>query len=284
MRSVLMPKLSFGFALLIGLFVLFQMGLFAVHPVWNAPLQWNLFQYCLAVVRETAVGHDLVKTAFRLLIVYTVGRILWRIIRQWVSTRKWTRVIRSRTDRESTERLNDRYRHWKTRFVAVRDDAFVAVTMGLFKPRIVVSTGLFRMFSGREAEAVLLHERYHCRRYDPLKSFLLAVIAEGLAYIPIIKAAARHYRIWKELLADRYVIRQMGTEYYLGKVLLRLSDGKVRKAEGGVSFADAAINYRILQVLDPGKPVSISFLRPNPLIASASVLLAVFGMGMGGCS
>ncbi|CCQ93962.1 Peptidase M56 BlaR1 [[Clostridium] ultunense Esp] len=285
MKPALKLNLSFGFVILFSLLVLFQMGLFAAHQVWGVPIKWDLFQYCLTIIQEASLGYNFIQVLLNLLIAYTSIRIFWRLIKQWYLTRKWTHWFREKTDPRLTKRLNDRYRNWRIRFVVVEDDGFIALTMGLFKPRIIVSTGLFRLFSKREAEAILLHEMYHCRHYDPLKAFLFAVISDGFGYIPIIKAAALHYKTWKELLADRYAMRQMGTEYYLGQVLLRMANwGNRHKVIVGVSFADAAMNFRILQVLEPNKPISISFLRWNTVILSMWILLAMLSMGMGGCS
>lgn len=284
MKPMMKSKLSFALMLLVSSLVLLQMGLFIAHQVWDVQLQWNVFQYCLTVLKETSLGHNMIKILFNLLIMYTISRMVWRVLKQGIQSWKWNRIFLSRKHSKLTKQLNHKYRKWNTNIHVVEDDAFVALTMGALRPRIIVSSGLFKMFTEKEAEAILLHERYHYDHKDPLKAFLFAVIVDGLGYIPIIKAAAHYYKTWKELLADRFVVKQMGSEYYLGNVLLRLTQwGNLDRPVAGVYFADAAINYRILQVLDPEKPVHVPFLHLKPFLLSVSILLIMLSIVIGGC-
>ncbi|HEY0829330.1 MAG TPA: M56 family metallopeptidase [Bacilli bacterium] len=169
--------------------------------------------------------------------------------------------------------------------MVVEDDAFVALTMGVLRPRIIISTGLLNMFQEKEAEAILLHEHYHYIHRDPLKSILFTIMVDGLGYIPIIKAIAGYYKIWKELLADRFVIRQMRSEFYLGSVLLCLTKWvNLNRPVEAVYFTESAINYRILQILEPEKPLHIPFLHMKSIMVSVSILFIMVSVVIGGCT
>jgi Zn-dependent protease with chaperone function len=261
------------------------MGLFIAHQIWGLQLKWNVFQFCLTVIQEQSFGHNFMKILFNVIILYTISRMVLRIIKQIYLSWKWNRIFQSRIQNKLTKQLNQKYGQWNTEIVVVEDDAFIALSMGLLRPRIIVSTRLFDMFSNKEILAILLHERYHCRHFDPLKAFLFIIFVDGMGYVPIIKAAAHYYKTCKELLADQYAVKQMGSEYYLSTVLLRLSNwGNMHRSAAGVYFADVAINYRILQVLNPQQPVRIPFMQTKPVILSISILLIMFSIVLGGCS
>jgi len=209
-----------------------------------------------------------------LVIVYTLGRLAWRCVKQIYWSRVWHERFRGSRHERLTKRLNYKYRSWGTEIIVVRDSAFIALTLGMLRPRIVVSTALFEMFGDKEIEAILLHEWHHCRNGDGLKQFLSALVEDAFGYWPIIKPIVRHYRTWKELFADRFAIRQMGTELYLGNVLLKLAKlGNVRHREGAVHFADGTMQYRIMQVLEPGQAVKVPLSLLRPLLVSCSLLL-----------
>lgn len=285
MNPTVKSNLAFALLLFSGAFILLQMGLLVAHQALNEQPQWNLLQFCLSGLQEHTVGHDITKMLFNALFVYTVLRIVLRITNQIRMSRKWNRIFQAKENKKLTKQLNYKYRGWKTRLIVVDDRAFIAVTMGIFRPKIIVSSGLLSMFSEREAKAILLHEWHHCRNYDPLKLFLTTVIMDGMGYVPIIRATVNYYKTWSELLADRFAIKQMGSVYDLANVFLRLSDrGKVRIDAVGAYFADHAINYRIMQVLEPEKPIHVPFLHLRPVLTSVFIFVFISSVVLGGCS
>lgn len=285
MNPTLRTMGSFVLVLIFGSMVLLQMGWFLAHQMFGVQISWNILQYCLALIEEQTVGHSTVKIIFNLVILYTLSRIVWRTVKQIYLTQKWNRSFEAKKHLIWTKRLNVKYRHWKTRFLVVEDEAFIAITMGLFRPRIIISTGMLGMLPPKEIEAVLLHEKYHCRHHDPLKTFLFALAVDGMGYVPIIKSAAKHYHTWRELMADRFAIKQMGSEYYLGNVLLRLAKwGNAQKTAAGVPFADADINFRIQQVLDPDQPVQVPFVQMKSVVWSICIIMIILNIAAGGCS
>jgi hypothetical protein len=76
------------------------------------------------------------------------------------------------------------------------------------------------------------------------------------------------------LLADRFAIKQMGTELHLGNVLLKLVNaGNLQQRAIGVYFAETALHYRIMQILEPDKTVNVPIALFRPLLVSFSFLL-----------
>ncbi|WP_239617982.1 M56 family metallopeptidase [Cohnella mopanensis] len=246
-----------GMVLFIAAFSV-QMGMFAAHQLGDDILRGATVTY---VVLDLIIG-------------YTLFRAIWRMIAQAYLSRKWLKLFLSIKHHKLTKRLNYKYRSLETEIIVVRDEAFIALAIGMRKPKIVVSTAALDLYSDDEVKAILLHEWHHCLNRDNAKMFLTTLLSEAFEYLPIMKPIFRYYQTWTELLADRFAIRRMGTELPLASVLLKLSKmGKMRKHAAAVHFASATLHYRIMQVLEPDKTVKVKVAVVRPLLASFSLLL-----------
>ncbi|RXZ78515.1 M56 family peptidase [Paenibacillaceae bacterium] len=258
-------KLRWIYTLLVVFLALFsvQMGLFVARQMEGGGL---------GVALWTSIVFDLI-------IGYTLIRAIWRITAQAYLSRKSHQLFRSRKHDKLTKRLNYKYSNLGTDIIVVRDEAFVALAIGMRKPIIVISTQVLNMFSDDEVKAILLHECHHCRNRDTLKLFVMTLLTEAFGYWPIMKPIFRYYQTWTELLADRFAIRQMGTELYLASVLLKLSKQIKTQHAAAVHFAASTMHYRMLQVLEPHQTVKVKIALLRPLLASLTLLLLLM---MGG--
>jgi Zn-dependent protease with chaperone function len=222
---------------------------------------------------ETLLG-PVVHCAIIVLFGYMAGAIVWRTIRQIYWSRRWLQHFKARKHNKLTKRMQYIYRSWGTEIMVVQDDAFVALTIGLFRPKIIVSTMVIDSFSEQEVKAILLHERYHCLNRDGRKMFLSSLLIDAFGYLPIVKPIVRYYETWKELFADRYAIEQMGTELYLGSILLKLAKREhLERCKTAVYFANSTLHYRVMQVLEPDKAVKVPLALWKPFLKSCSILL-----------
>jgi Zn-dependent protease with chaperone function len=285
MKPIIKSKLAFAAIVVMGIFILMQMGLYLVHEIWNVDFQWNLFQYCLTAIKETTWSHSGVKILFNLLIIYTAYNILFMLVKQSYQMYKWIRIFNNKKHEKLTKRLNDKYRNWNTEILVVKDNAFIALAIGLINPRIVISTKVLEIFEEEEVKAILLHERFHCMNFDPLKVFITSLISAGMHYVPVIKSLVNYYKTWIELIADHYAVNEMRSSYTLGKVLLRLTQiTKIQHIQFGVSFSDVAINYRIMQVIEPEKKIRVPVIYLKSVMISFLLLMIMLGTVLGGCS
>lgn len=235
-----------------------QMGVILAYQVRSGTFQGLVINY---VIIDILFG-------------YTLGMMIWRSARQAYLSQKLEKHFRARKHDKLTKRLQYKYRNWGTEIIVVQDAAFVALTIGLLRPKIVVSTMVLDRFSEMEVKAILLHERYHCRNYDGRKMFLSRLLVDAFGYLPIVKPIVRYYETWKELFADRFAIQQMGTELYLGNVLLKLAQREhLQRCETAVHFANTTLQYRVMQVLEPDKAVKVPLALLKPLLRSCSILL-----------
>lgn len=253
-------KLRSAYALMIVFVavVVVHMGTFIAYQVRNGALHGPIVYYAI----------------IDLFIGYTLGMLIWRSIRQLRLSQKWLQQFEANKHAKLTRRLNYKYHDLGTEIVVVRNDSFVALAIGMLRPKIVISTMVLAMFSDKEIKAILLHESYHCRNRDSQKLFFSALLLDAFRYLPIVKPIYRYYQTWQELYADRFAMRQMGTERYLGSVLLKLAKHRnLQRCEAAVHFASTTLQYRIMQVLEPDRCVHVPLALLMPFLRSCSIVL-----------
>lgn len=215
-----------------------------------------------------------------LLAGYTFARVGWRVGAQAYLSYKWVKHFRSIRHEKLTKRLRYQYRDLSVELLVVRDDAFVAMVIGIRKSTIVISDAVIDMFGDEELKAIILHEWHHCRNRDNAKLFFTKLLTEAFGYLPIMRPLYRYYHTWMELLADRFAIQRMGTELPLASVLLKLSKlGNMRQHAAAVHFASATMQYRIAQVLEPDQTVKVNVAVVRPMLISLSLLLLLMISG-----
>lgn len=186
--------------------------------------------------------------------IASLHRTVDTVLRQ----RHATRALLNRPGRRrchSPRRLRraDRRLGLSRRVTVVRAVQPIAFCHGLVRPRICLSTGLLRLLDDDELEALLLHERFHLRHYDPLRRALARVLGSALFFVPVIDELARHCAITQELSADRAVIAAQGHGRFLGSALYKLvaaPSGSLDPLATVASGRDAA-GMRIDHLLSP---------------------------------
>ncbi len=176
---------------------------------------------------------------------------VYSLARHWSSSQQLAQEIGERSSvpppelRRMLEGLDIRER---VQYVA--DDYPFACTCGLLRPRIILSRGLVSSLERRELEAVLLHERYHLRHYDPLKLCLSRAMGRALFFLGLGRHLSSSYERFKELAADRAAIDNLGERRYLASALLKML-GHCQPSAVGVSLlgAQSTVDLRISQSL-----------------------------------
>jgi beta-lactamase regulating signal transducer with metallopeptidase domain len=274
------------FSLLFGAGLVLLWGVFIVHQIWNVEINWGIAKSCLVFIQEKSIAHDATKVAADAFIFYTVNRMLLFAGKQWYQIRKWNREFHRQMDKGLTRKLNMKYRKLEIPFIVVNSNAFIALTIGLLRPKVVVSSWVFQNFSAQEAEAILLHEAYHYRHRDPLKMFILSLCKVGFGFVPLFRIFFKHYQMGKELLADQYAMDSMKSDFALSHVLLKLTKLHSRRiSQVGVPFAaEPSINYRIMQVLEPGRGLGLPVISVSTIVISLGIFILISSFLIGGCS
>lgn len=109
--------------------------------------------------------------------------------------------------------------------VVFEDSAPHAFCAGLLRPRIYVSTGAQLLLSADELAAVLAHERHHAEVRDPLRIFVMRVVADALFFLPVMRRLAQRYADLAELAADAAAVKRLGAQP-LASALLRFGSSE----------------------------------------------------------
>lgn len=269
--------------LTIGGFVWFQMALYLAHEWFGYNPEWGYLQYCLSFLKEKTLWHRVMVIGLNALIAYSFGMLVFVMGRQWRISKRWLREISIRRDDRLTARVNGRYPYFRNKIVVIREDKLAALTSGFFRPIIVISSQTVEQFGERELAAILWHENCHCRHHDPLRLLLLEMMRSSLPFIPILKRPVSYIWVAMELQADQYSVKRMHSAYYLANVLLFWSRSPVTVA-GGVGFADKAINYRLLQLIEPDKKLHVPLWEASSSLYSAVIVIMIAGIVASGCS
>jgi Zn-dependent protease with chaperone function len=126
--------------------------------------------------------------------------------------------------------------------VVVSDSDFWAVTHGLSRPRIALSSGLLAGLSDDELSAVLLHEEHHRRCREPLRLALARTARSVLWFLPAAGRLCQSYAAAAELAADAAAMDR------IGRLPLAQALGKLCGASlpaGAVRFAPGAGLFRL---------------------------------------
>lgn len=254
-----------------------QMFLFTLGNLFNLRIGLNLIQYC--EFRLLPLGLPIDAALLNGLVLYTVGVILWKSVMQLLLTHQMRKRFLTVQHHELTQILNRRYSTHCGRVLVARCQVPFAVTMGLIRSRVVISTGLVSLLDEEELEAVMYHEQHHSHHRDTLKGFLLQLCASVCWYVPLLDHLEQQHRVLREILADNFAASQMGNSRGIGSALLKLIKHGVpnRFSASHASFADTAINDRVKQLVKPDSPFHLRI--PSSLVlASASSILCLCAM------
>ena len=148
-----------------------------------------------------------------------------------------------------------------------------AYTIGLLKPRIVISQSLVSNVTKHELEAVVLHELYHLKNRHVLWLLVSQVISSVFFFIPFIQYLARQLKIEFELAADAFVVEKQKTKDHLcDSLALNL------QYAGGVipHFATTPIERRVESLL--GNKLSPERMGIKTVAVSTFSLLVMLGI------
>jgi Zn-dependent protease with chaperone function len=84
----------------------------------------------------------------------------------------------------------------------IEDDRPLAFCAGLLRPRVYISTGAIVLLDEPALDAVLIHERHHARRRDPLRLAAGRVLARALFFMPGLGELHVRHQSLAELSAD----------------------------------------------------------------------------------
>lgn len=113
----------------------------------------------------------------------------------------------------------------------IKTDSDFAATVGVFRPKVIISTSVINKLSKGELESVVLHELYHQQNRHGLLLILSEVISSSLFFLPLMKEVVKSMRNAFEKEADRFVVGIQKSNISLGLALSKV------KTSGNFTFA-----------------------------------------------
>lgn len=137
---------------------------------------------------------------------------------------------------------------------------------GLLRPQVYCDARIAARLGPDEQRAVLLHERCHQQRRDPIRLLLLGAVETVFGWIPAVRGRIDDARANLEIRADRYALRNGATRPHVAAALLRLGD----ITPHGVAAFGTVTEQRLQALLDDRSPTR-SWRAPLSLAAAGVV-------------
>ena len=199
------------------------------------------------------------------------------------------------------DELAERLGAARTRVLLHAYDRPLALTCGLLRPTVLLSTWMLEHLDRRELEAVLAHEIEHVARRDYLVIWLATMLRDAFFYLPTSWTAYRQLQQEKELACDELAVgatrRPLALASALGKVWQHAVEGPrfaYLASAQSLTGVGQSINSRIERLLAAPRPlagtapgragmVSASIAALVGLLAleaaNVAVMLALMGCG-----
>lgn len=212
---------------------------------------------------------------FSLSFIFVIGLMIFMI--QVISTKAYTtKILAKKTYVPQKVSSIAKHLHLQNKIDVIIDRSFISFTYGFFHPRICVSTSLISSLSKEELEAVLLHERYHVKSYDPLRLILGKTVSRMFIFIPALKDIQAHYAFLKEVAADNAVIKNSRRQPLLSALTVFLSQ-PVPSMSGVAAFiGENDLERRILHLTNHHPQESAAKLSKMGLTFSLGIVLLLF--------
>lgn len=202
-----------------------------------------------------------------------VSLSFWRLMRFLVDHRQLHQLKTTGVVPEKLRKIIHRHNFEEKTVLLISSRKLTAYTIGLFKPRIVVSQTLVQRLTEKQLEAVILHELYHLRNRHVLWLLFSRLISSLFFFVPLIEHLARQLRTEFELAADTFVVEKQKTKDHLcASLALNL------QYAGDVvpHFATSPIERRVASLLD--NKLSFERIGLKPLAVSGFSLVLMLGI------
>ena len=144
-----------------------------------------------------------------------------------------------------------------------------AFCFGLFRPRIVFTSGLVERLSDAEQAAAFWHEAQHARMREPLRCLLGRLAASTFFWLPLLRDLLDRYTLVRELDADRLATSRTSSSALAGALHEVVAGPRIAGAVGFADFAAA----RVDRLLEPAVPLPSLFTRTRLALSIGAVAL-----------
>lgn len=162
----------------------------------------------------------------------------------------------------------------------ISPEVAMPMTVGAFKPMIVLPPDLARTLSPSEFDSVVAHELAHIKRWDYLTNLLQRLAQAFLFFHPAVWLIGNQLMIERELACDDWAVKMCEPRRYascLARLVEILSDSRPLAAAAGILFGKHVISRRVEMILNRDRNATTAVSKPAVAyaIGLAAMLVAV---------
>ena len=161
--------------------------------------------------------------------------------------------------------------------------SFPPMTIGLWKPKILISKKVYDALSGSEIDMIIQHEEEHIRRLDGLANLVRIVVREILFFSPFIWNLSKNFEEEMEISVDMAVLAQNGmSAKAYGGLLVTVSESSLPEGNSipiaaYLSNSSIARRLRSMKQLPKDRSKVLSGLAMGLFMGFGTVGVSVFG-------
>jgi beta-lactamase regulating signal transducer with metallopeptidase domain len=154
----------------------------------------------------------------------------------------------------------------------------VPMTIGSFRPVIVLPPDLTRNFTMGEFESVIAHELAHIKRWDYLTNLLQRLVQALFFYHPAVWFIGKQMMIERELACDDWAVKTCEPRRYAGcltKLVELVRESKTFAAATGIIFGKHVISRRVEMILNRDRNATTAVSKPAMVYAIGLALMLI---------
>lgn len=133
----------------------------------------------------------------------------------------------------------------------IDDQEPVAYTTGVFRRRIVVSTGLFEQMDAAEADAVLAHETAHIQGRHALLLLVGRTLSSAFGFLPPVRRAVDELILGLEVAADEAACVAVGSPLIVARALASFAEvSRQSNTRGALGATESELLFRVRRLAD----------------------------------
>lgn len=118
------------------------------------------------------------------------------------------------------------------------------LTIGHFKPLVLVPIGMLSNLNTEQVEAILLHELAHIRRHDYMLNLIQNLVESIVFFHPVVWILSAEIKTQRENLCDDYSVAQIQDPIHLVKALYQLEKSATHTPE--LALGSNSNNFQML--------------------------------------
>jgi beta-lactamase regulating signal transducer with metallopeptidase domain len=167
--------------------------------------------------------------------------------------------------RERAQRLAEIFGIKRRVRVFTSQKVSMPMTVGSFRPVIILPPDLAHSLSDAEFESVIAHELAHIKRWDYLTNLLQRFVQASLFFHPAVWLIGKHLMIERELACDDWAVKTCEPRRYascLTKLVALLSESRPLVAATGILFGKHVISRRVEMILNRDRNATTVVSKP----------------------